>query len=198
MASVTAGQHTISEVLARIRELVVPTAEEELPVGAALGRHLRRPAKATVDLPPFASSAMDGFAVRTMDTPGSLPIADRIPAGRPAKESLQPGTAMGIATGGAVPEGADAVVRIELTEDHGDVVVVPAAPAQGANVRPRGGDIGVGADVLMPGVEVTASRLAALLAAGVGSVWCSRKPRAVVLTTGDELRLRRLKPVILI
>ena len=79
-----------------------------------------QPARAVVDLPPFASSAMDGFAVRAADTPGRLPVVARIAAGRPAARPLAPGEAMGIATGGVVPEGADAVVPIERVEVLGD------------------------------------------------------------------------------
>ena len=71
-----------------------------------------------VDLPPFASSAMDGFALRAADTPGTLPVAFRIAAGRPATRGLAPGEAMGIATGGVVPDGADAVIPIEYVVQH--------------------------------------------------------------------------------
>jgi molybdopterin molybdotransferase len=75
---------------------------------------LAEPARAAVDLPPFASSAMDGFAVRSADTPGTLIVVDRIAAGRPAGQALAAGEAMGIATGGVVPDGADAVARSRM------------------------------------------------------------------------------------
>ena len=68
---------------------------------------------AGVDLPPFASSAMDGFAIRAVDVPGRLPVVHRIAAGLPAERTLEPGSAMEISTGGAVPDGADSVVPIE-------------------------------------------------------------------------------------
>ena len=86
---------------------------ERIPVERAAGRVLAEPAVAAVDLPPFPSSAMDGFAVRSADTgPGAaLPVVARIAAGRPAGP-LRPGETMAIATGGAVPEGADAVVPL--------------------------------------------------------------------------------------
>jgi molybdopterin molybdotransferase len=187
---VTTDLHTVADVLARLRDAVSPVAEEEVPTIAAAGRQRRRAAIAAIDLPPFASSAMDGFALRRTDTPGNLSIVGRIAAGHPATDRLPPGAAMGIATGAAVPVGADAVVPIEVVEDHGDIVIIPAAavPADSANVRPRGGDVRVGETVVGPGVEITPTRLAALLAAGVESVWCSRQPRVVVVTTGNELR----------
>src|SRR6266516_3993317 len=96
-------------VLARIR----PLSPETLALEDAAGRVLAEPAKAAVALPPFRSSAMDGYAVRAADTPGTLPIVFRIAAGTPAPGSLGPGEAMAIATGGVVPAGADAVVPHE-------------------------------------------------------------------------------------
>src|SRR3954469_10647455 len=87
-------------VLARVRALPA----EAVPTAEAAGRVLAEPAAALVDLPPFPSSAMDGFAVRSADTPGTLPVVFRIAAGHPATRPLGPGEAMGIATGGVVPE----------------------------------------------------------------------------------------------
>src|SRR3954467_14859401 len=93
---------------------VRPPAPGPLPLTDAVGRYLAEPAKAVVDLPPFRSSAMDGYALRSADTPGTLPVVFRVAAGAPAERALEPGEAMGIATGGLVPEGADAVVQHEL------------------------------------------------------------------------------------
>jgi molybdopterin molybdotransferase len=95
---------------------------------------------------------------------------------------------MAISTGGVVPDGADAVVPIEVVRDEGETLVVPEAAPAGAHVRPRGGDIEVGETVLRAGVRVTPSRIAALASAGVGSVLCARRPRAAIVTTGTELR----------
>src|SRR4029453_16598122 len=92
------------------RRLVLERAErlpaETVRLEAARGRVLAADASATVDLPPFDSSAMDGFALRSADTPGRLPIVHRIAAGAPAPRALETGEAMGIATGGLVPAGA--------------------------------------------------------------------------------------------
>src|SRR5215207_3788877 len=89
-------------ILERVRALEA----EPVVLDSAAGRVLAEPATSRVDLPPFDSSAMDGFAVRSCDTPGRLPVRERIAAGQPAGSSLEPGEAMGIATGGAVPGGA--------------------------------------------------------------------------------------------
>jgi molybdopterin molybdotransferase len=87
---------------------------ELVPVGEAAGRVTAEPVQAFVDLPPFASSAMDGFAVRAADLPATLPVVERIAAGRPAQRSLEAGEAMEISTGGVVPAGADSVIRRDL------------------------------------------------------------------------------------
>ncbi len=95
---------------------------------------------------------------------------------------------MGIATGGVVPGGADAVVPIEYVVEHDNEVEVPEAVGSGANVRPRGGDVAAG-DVVVPrGARLGAAQLGALAASGVVDVACARRPRVVVLTTGTELR----------
>jgi molybdopterin molybdotransferase len=171
-------------VLERVR-LLPP---EWIPLDDAPGRVLAEPAVAVVDLPPFDSSAMDGFAVRAADTPGRLPVGFRIAAGRPAPRPLEPGEAMAIATGGAVPDGADSVIPVEYVVDHGNEVEIQEAVEQGAFVRPRGGDARRGAVVVEPGVRLGPGHLGALAAAGVAEVQAARRPRAAVLTTGSELR----------
>ncbi len=104
---------SIDEALARVLARVRPLESEPVPVAEAAGRVLAEDVAAVIDLPPFASSAMDGFAIRAADVPGELPIVFRIAAGRPAERALEAGEAMEISTGGAVPAGADAVVPIE-------------------------------------------------------------------------------------
>src|SRR3954453_15332610 len=179
---------SFEEALARVLEQARPLQAEAVPVDRAAGRVLAEPARALVDLPPFASSAMDGFAVRSGDTPGRLPVVFPIAAGRPAPRPLSAGEAMGIATGGVVPEGADAVIPHEYVVDHDNEVEISGAVAAGANVRPRGGDIRAGSVVVPAGTTLAASHLGALAAAGIAAVVCARRPRAAVLTTGTELR----------
>jgi molybdopterin molybdotransferase len=149
---------------------------------------LTEPAHAVVDLPPFPASAMDGYALRAAEAPGTFPVAFRIAAGRPAPGALEPGQAMAIATGGAVPDGADAVVPIEVVQEEDDVLVVPGAVDAGANVRPRGGDIAAGSEVVAAGTRLGAAQVGALAAAGLRSVVCARRPKVAIVTTGSELR----------
>jgi molybdopterin molybdotransferase len=178
---------TVDEALARIVQHARPLPIESVPVADADGRIVREPACAAVDLPPFPSSAMDGFAVRSADTPGDLPVSFRVAAGSAPPGPLSVGAAAGIATGGTVPDGADAVVPIELVEDSGERVTVPAVE-HGQHVRPRGGDVREGDVVVSAGTRLGPTHVGALAAAGVPHVTCSARPRVAVLATGSELR----------
>jgi molybdopterin molybdotransferase len=171
-----------------VLERVRPLSSERVPLEHAAGRVLAEAARAVVDLPPFPSSAMDGFAVRAEDVPGTLPIVARIAAGRPAPRALAPREAMAIATGGVVPEAADAVVPVEYVVEHDNDVEIPDPAAVGANVRPRGGDLRAGEEVVPAGMRLGPAQLGALAAAGVAEVECGAIPRAAVLATGTELR----------
>jgi molybdopterin molybdotransferase len=180
---------SVDDALAAVLEHAAPLASETVLLGNAGGRVLAAPAMARVDLPPFASSAMDGFAVRASDTPGSLRAAFRIPAGTPAAEALGAGEAAGIATGAVVPVGADAVVPVENVVDHGDAIEVAEASEPGAHIRFPGGDVVAGAIVVEAGTRLTAPQIGALAAAGIPDVVCAKRPRAVLVATGSELRL---------
>ena len=179
---------SIEEALRLVLERARPLPSERVALGQAAGRVLADPAVAYVDLPPFDSSAMDGFAVRAADTPGEFPVAFRIAAGRPAPRPLEAGEAMGIATGAAVPSGADAVIPLEYVVEHDNAVAIEEPVAPGASVRPRGGDARRGDPVVAAGERLGPAQLGALAAAGVAEVSCARRPRAAVLTTGSELR----------
>ena len=178
---------TIDAALACVLEHARPLPAEEVPVADAGGRVLREHAVARVDLPPFPSSAMDGFAIRASDAPGELPVAFRVAAGAPGPTRLPEGAAAGISTGGVVPADADAVVPVEVVEDRGSTIVVADPVAAGQHVRPRGGDVQTGAVVAPAGTRLTASRIGALAAAGIPRVVCSARPRVTVLATGSEL-----------
>jgi molybdopterin molybdotransferase len=166
---------------------VTPLARERVPLGAAAGRVTAAPALALVDLPPFASSAMDGFAVRSADVPGVLRMAGEAAAGRPADAPLAAGEAVAISTGGVVPDGADAVVPIEYVVQYDNSVEIAEGVAAGAHVRPRGGDVAAGDVVVPAGVRLGAAQLGALGAAGVADVAVARRPRVAILATGSEL-----------
>jgi molybdopterin molybdotransferase len=179
---------SLEEALKRILERVTPLEPEAVPLAAAAGRVLAENARAVVDLPPFPSSAMDGFAVRSEDTPGRLPVVARIAAGLPAPRTLEAGEAMAIATGGVVPAGADSVIPLEYVVDRDNEVEISTAVVQGDNVRPRGGDVAAG-DVVVPhGARLRAAQIGALAAAGLDGVVVARRPRVAVLATGTELR----------
>lgn len=179
---------SLETALGRILERVTPLGPETVQLAEAAGRVLGDDAHAYVDLPPFPSSAMDGFAVRAEDTPGRLPVVARIAAGVPAPRPLEAGEAMGIATGGVVPVGADSVIPIESVAEDDDSVEIAKRAVQGDNVRPRGGDIAAGAVVVPRGARLRAGQIGALAAAGLDRVVVARRPRVAVLATGTELR----------
>ena len=160
---------------------------EAVSVREAAGRITAEPAHALVDLPPFRSSAMDGFAIRAADLPGALPVVEQIAAGRPARRALAPGEAMAISTGGVVPEGADSVIPIEYVVQHDNTIEAGEAIRAGANVRPRGGDVAAGDVVVEAGVRLGPAQIGALAASGVAVVACARRPKVAILATGSEL-----------
>ena len=179
---------SIDEARRSVLERVERLSAESVRLEDAHGRVLAEDTAATVDLPPFDSSAMDGFAVRSTDTPGRLPVVHRIAAGAPAPRALEAGEAMEISTGGLVPAGADAVIPLEyvVETDNGIEIEQPVEP--NANVRPAGGDSRAGETVVGAGARLEARHLAALAAAGVPVVRVTRRPRAAVVVTGSELR----------
>jgi molybdopterin molybdotransferase len=182
---------SIGEAQRLVLERARPLAPERVPIERAAGRVLAEPATAFVDLPPFPSSAMDGYALRSADTesvPVTLPVVGRIAAGAPASRALAPGEVMAIATGGAVPEGADAVVPLELVDEGPDGLTVREPVLARANVRDRGGDVRAGGPVLAGGMLLGPGQVGALAAAGVADVQCTKRPRVGILVTGSELR----------
>jgi molybdopterin molybdotransferase len=181
------GLLTLEEAQRRVLDRVRPLPAESVPIADAGGRVTAEDVRARVDLPPFASSAMDGFAVRAADLPGTLRIVGESAAGQPYGTSLEAGSAVTISTGAVVPEGADAVVPVEYVVRHDNSVEIEQAVRQGAHVRPSGGDAASGDVVVPAGARLTPALLAAAAAAGVAEVRCARRPRVAVLATGDEL-----------
>jgi molybdopterin molybdotransferase len=134
---------------------------------------------------------MDGYAIRAADTaagPVSLALVGAAAAGSPAGRGVDAGEAIAIATGGVVPDGADAVVPVELARKQDGRVEIAAAVEAGANVRAQGGDVEAGSVVLGPGARLGTAQVGALAAAGVGEMRCAKRPRVGVLVTGSELR----------
>jgi molybdopterin molybdotransferase len=177
---------TRDEALGRLLEVTTRTAGERVAIADALGRVLVEPmVRAGVDVPPFANSAMDGFALRSADAPGTLRIAGESAAGAGSPPAVGPGTAVRIMTGAPLPDGADAVVPVELVRESADAVIVPSVTS-GSHVRGRGHDTAAGDQVYLPGA-MTPPQLAVLASLGIGEVEVRRLPRVAILSTGDEL-----------
>ncbi|MEA2421926.1 MAG: molybdopterin molybdotransferase [Thermoleophilaceae bacterium] len=176
---------SIAEARERVLAATRPLPPERVPLDSALGRVLAEDARAEGDLPPFASSAMDGYAV-VAGPAGDLPVVGESRAGSPAEQPLRPGQAMRISTGAAVPRGADAVVPVERGELEDGRVRVPATE-QGAHIRHAGEDARAGTVVLGAGERLDPAGVAVLAALGHAQVNCGGVPRVTVLVTGDEL-----------
>ncbi len=165
---------------------------EEVPSLSAPGRVLAEGLIATVDVPPFRRSAMDGFAVRADDTaraPVVLEISGEVRAGGESSGALRPGQAVAVMTGAPVPEGADAVQIVERTERAGDgprvTILKPVKPAE--NISPPGSEASAGETVLEAGRLVGPAELAILATFGRPTVKVWRRPDVALITTGDEL-----------
>jgi molybdopterin molybdotransferase len=178
-------------VLARVAG---PLPAEPVPLDEALGRVLAADAVAREDVPAADNSAMDGFAVRAADTagaapgsPGSLRVAEESRAGAPAARALEPGEAFRISTGGVLPEGADAVIRIEEVAEGDGGITFEVELAPGRDIRRAGEDIGSGETILRPGTLLGAAELGVLASFGVSQPSCARRPRLALVSTGDEL-----------
>jgi molybdopterin molybdotransferase len=179
---------SIDEARARVLAAVRPLEVEDVALDGALDRVLAEDVTATADVPGFANSAMDGFAVRSGPAGRRLSIVGESRAGAPAGVAVGDGTAVRISTGGALPDGADAVLQLELADDAGDTVTLRDAVPPGRNVRDAGDDLRAGATVLTAGTVLSPAAIGVAAAAGRASVRCARVPRVAVLATGDELR----------
>jgi molybdopterin molybdotransferase len=179
---------SVEEARARIQSHARLTEPESVPLLQALGRV---PAVASVmaevDVPPFANSSMDGFALRAADAPGELTLAGEVAAGAATLPTVGPGTTVRIMTGAPIPPGADTVVPFEDAEMVGEDRVRLPMTAAGSNVRDRGHDTRRGEQVVLPVEPLSASTLAVLASLGLGQLAVRRRPRVAILSTGDEL-----------
>jgi molybdopterin molybdotransferase len=185
---------TVEEHQAAVTALLAPLPEEDVPLPAAAGRVLAREVCAGVALPVFGNSAMDGYAARwdevgaaSPQAPVRLPVAEDNPAGRGDVVPLQPGTVQRIMTGAPLPDGADVVVPVELTDAGTEVVELRGSPERGAHLRHAGEDIPEGAVALSAGTVLGAAQLGLAASVGVTTVTVRRRPRVLVLSTGSEL-----------
>jgi molybdopterin molybdotransferase len=170
------------------------TRVQRIPVSAAAGRVLARALIAGLDVPPFARAAMDGYAVRAIDTNGAttdrgleLGLLETIYSGAAPTKRIEPGTCSGIATGAPIPDGADAVVMIEHTRRAGDRILVFEAVHPRQHVGRAGSDVVSGEIALAEGTVLSPARLAVASAVGATEIDVFGKPRVAILSTGDEI-----------
>ncbi len=179
------------EARSLVLERAQPLPPETIVLRDGLDRVLAEAIDATLDVPPFANSAMDGFAVRASDSGAGvrLRVVDRSRAGAPAAATVGPGEACAISTGAAMPAGADAVVAVEdtTTAEGGGEVELAAAVERGRHVRHAGDDVRAGQPLLAPGVRLGPTELGVLASVGRPQVLAGPRARVSILTTGDEL-----------
>lgn len=178
----------ISAARAAVLDATVQLPSEPVPVGNAHGRVLASDVVAAADVPPFGNSAMDGFAVQQGASRRSLRIVGEARAGSPAGVAVGRGEAVRISTGAPVPDGAEAVIRVEDTVELDGTVLLSTDVKAGLNVRKAGEDLRAGTVVLRAGTRLGAGELAVAVGAGLAEVRCARRPRVAILCTGDELR----------
>ena len=165
-----------------------------VPLDDAYGAVLAETIVSPMDVPAWANSAMDGYAVRAEDVRGAsssapreLRVIDYIPAGGTPAQALEPGTSARIFTGAPIPDGCDVVIRQEDTETGEGVVRILQGREAGANIRLAGEDIRAGTTVLEPGQELSAAALGVLASLAVATPLIYRRPRVAILASGDEV-----------
>lgn len=188
------GLIPFEEARRRILARVQPLQSRRLPLHEAHGCVTTVDVLSPADLPRFASSAMDGFAIRAADVEGASPdrpvtlrVVGKVEMGRRPSTDVGPGEAVAIPTGGPVPEGADAVMPIEACVVQQEHVLILQPTPPGKHLRPAGEDVRAG-EVLVPaGRRLQAPELGLLAAAGIGEADVRPPPRVLVISTGDEL-----------
>ncbi len=185
---------SVQDAVKAARALAQPMPPEDIPLSSAFGRVLAADVRADIDIPGFNRSSVDGYAVRSRDTAGaseSLPallrLTGRVAMGEAGYRNLLEDSCLYVPTGGAVPEGADAVVMVEFTESIGEDILVKRPVAPGENMVVRGEDFSAGEVVLQGGTLLSSRAIAALAAAGQTMVPVTKRPRVGVISTGNEL-----------
>jgi molybdopterin molybdotransferase len=182
---------TVEEHRARVLAGVRPLDPADVPLLDALGLALAEDVVATVSLPGFDNSAMDGYAVRRADveqTPVTLPVVGEIGAGQATVRAIAPGEAAKIMTGAPIPAGADAVVPYEWTDRGAAEVRIEQTPEPAQHVRPAGDDVREGDLILEAGTVLGPRQIGLLASVGRATVRARPRPRVVILSTGSELR----------
>ncbi len=178
---------SVAEALEALFRLVAPLKVEEVPLRAAAGRVLARPVAARRDQPPFAASAMDGYALAgDAGTGARFTVIGEAAAGHRFPGAVAPGQAVRIFTGAPLPEGTDRVAIQEDVTRNGDAINLTEAAAPGAHVRPAGADFRAGAAIEAP-CRLRPADIALLAAMNIATVPVARRPEIAILPTGDEL-----------
>jgi molybdopterin molybdotransferase len=179
---------TIAEARRVVLDAVRPLDAVTVDVEHALGLVLASEVRAATDVPPFSSSAMDGYAAKTGPAGQTLEVVGESRAGSPSELTVQPGQAIRVSTGAAIPTGTGGVIRQEDVEDLGETIHTNAPISEGQNIREAGEEMRATTPVLLPGTLLGTAELGAAVSAGAGTVRVARRPRVAVLCTGDELR----------
>ena len=180
----------ISKALRIVGREVRALPAERVPIEDAVGRVLAEDIFADTDMPPFDRSQMDGYAVRAADTkdaPAVLKLVGESAAGRGWKGRLKAGEAIRIMTGAPLPSGADAVQKIELTQEADGTVIINEPTEKGRFIVPKGKEVKKGTVVLRGGERLTASNIAIPAAFGYAKLKVSKRPRVAILATGTEI-----------
>lgn len=189
MEAFTAGLISLDDALATMLAPLTPVTETEtLTLPEAVGRITACAVTSPIDVPPFANSAMDGYALRLAEAGSVLNVAGKAFAGAPYKGEWPAGSCIRIMTGAPIPPGTEAVVMQEQTEQLGEAIRITAEVVKGQNIRLAGEDIVQGATVLEAGVRLGAAELPLLASLGVAEVKVLRKLRVAIFSTGDELQ----------
>jgi molybdopterin molybdotransferase len=185
---------SVEEALERILGEFHPLEPERVPILDTLGRVLAEDVYAGEDIPPYANSSMDGYAVQAADTacasrqaPRRLRVIADLAAGYVSEMEVVPGTAIRIMTGAPIPSGADAIVRVEDTQAQGEWVDVFVKVPAGLYIRPAGEDVRQGELVLQRGMTIRPPEIGMLATLGHPAVLVYRRPRVAILATGDEV-----------
>ena len=181
---------SVEEAQQRVLDAVAVLPVEHVPLVDALGRVLREDVRAPFDVPERDNSAMDGYALRAEDVstaPVSLRVIDDLAAGRVGTLRVELGTAIRIMTGALLPDGADTVAQVEITDAGAEIVTIREPLRRGANVRKRGEDMRVGDIVLHAGTRLGAAELGVLAATQTSIVPVTKQPVVAIVATGDEL-----------
>jgi molybdopterin molybdotransferase len=178
---------SFDEAVRLIGEAAAPLGRERVAIAGASGRILAGPVAAMIASPPADSSAMDGYATREADLPGTLRIIGESFPGRGFDGMVAPGTCVRIFTGAPVPDGADRIVIQELVERDGDRVTIADRPGAARFIRPKASDFAMGDILLERGHMLDPRALVAAAGADLAELEVFREPRFIVLATGDEL-----------